>query len=154
MPPLRRLLSANGAPSLLLIRLLVGAVFLSEGLQKFLFPGQRGTGRFETIGLPEPEFLGPFVGSFEVACGALVLFGLATRLAVLPLITIMLVALVTTKWPILREEGFWKAAHESRTDWAMLLGSLFLSIVGAGPWSLDRLLFGRSKPQLPKTGSD
>jgi putative oxidoreductase len=87
-----------------------------------------------------PDFFGPFVGSFEIACGSLVLIGLLTRLAVIPLLVIMAVALATTKWPMLADQGFWHMAHESRTDWSMTLGSLFLLIVGAGRWSLDRLL--------------
>ena len=74
----------------ILIRLMVGAVFLSEGIQKFLFTDTRGAGRFEKIGLPYPEFLGSFVGTFEVICGFLLLIGLFTRLASLPLIVIML----------------------------------------------------------------
>jgi uncharacterized membrane protein YphA (DoxX/SURF4 family) len=70
----------------------------------------------------------------------LVLLGLGTRLAAVPLITIMCVALGSTKWPILMDRGFWAAAHESRTDWSMLLGSLFLLLEGAGPWSMDAKL--------------
>jgi uncharacterized membrane protein YphA (DoxX/SURF4 family) len=62
---------------------------------------------------------------------------LATRIAALPLIAIMLTAIATTKIPILREQGFWKMAHEARTDWSMLLGSIFLMIVGAGRLSVD-----------------
>jgi uncharacterized membrane protein YphA (DoxX/SURF4 family) len=120
-----------------LIRLMVGAVFLSEGIQKFLFPEQLGAGRFLKIGLPMPDVLGPFVGTFEIACGTLVLLGLMTRLAAIPLLAIMAVALATTKWPMLADQGFWYMAHESRTDWSMTLGSLYLLIVGAGPWSLD-----------------
>jgi DoxX-like protein len=65
--------------AVILIRLLVGAVFLSEGIQKFLFPDQLGAGRFVKIGLPMPELLGPFVGTFEILCGSLVLLGLLTR---------------------------------------------------------------------------
>ncbi|MGE3274388.1 MAG: DoxX family protein [Vicinamibacterales bacterium] len=126
-----------------LIRLMVGAVFLSEGLQKFLFVAERGAGRFAAIGLPQPQLLAPFVGAFEVVCGALILIGLLTRLAAIPLIVIMLVALATTKWPILLASGFWMAAHEARTDWSMLLGALFLCIAGAGPWSADALFGGR-----------
>jgi uncharacterized membrane protein YphA (DoxX/SURF4 family) len=95
------------------------------------------------IGLPMPEFLGPFVATFEVACGTLVLLGLFTRLAVIPLLVIMAVALTTTKWPMLASQGFWHMAHESRTDWSMTLGSLYLLIVGAGPWSLDGTLVRR-----------
>lgn len=132
------------APAIvILVRLMVGAVFLSEGIQKFLFPDQLGTGRFLKIGLPMPELLGPFVGTFEIVCGSLVLLGLITRLAVIPLLVIMAVALVTTKWPILLNQGFWAAAHEARTDWSMFLGALFLLIVGAGPWSLDTLVASR-----------
>jgi uncharacterized membrane protein YphA (DoxX/SURF4 family) len=116
---------------------MVGTVFLSEGTQKFLFPEQLGSGRFASIGLPIPGLLAPFVGTFEIVCGSLVLAGAATRLAAIPLLIIMTVALATTKWPILVNQGFWVMAHETRTDWSMLLGSLFLLVVGAGPWSLD-----------------
>jgi len=87
-----------------------------------------------------PEFLGPFVGTFEVVCGSLVLLGLLTRLAVIPLLVIMAVALTTTKWPMLGAQGFWAMAHEARTDWSMSLGSLYLLIAGAGPWSVDAWL--------------
>jgi uncharacterized membrane protein YphA (DoxX/SURF4 family) len=128
-----------------LIRLMVGAVFLSEGIQKFLFPDQLGVGRFIKIGLPFPEFLGYFVPSFEIVCGLLVLLGLFTRLAAIPLIIIMIFALASTKIPILLNEGFWKMAHEARTDWAMLLGSILLLIVGAGKFSIDSLISSLSK---------
>jgi len=110
---------------------------LSEGIQKFLFPNEIGAGRFAKIGLPAPEFLASFVGAFEIACGILVLLGLFTRLAVIPLIIIMTVAIFSTKFPMLLESGFWKMAHESRTDFAMLLGAIFLLINGAGGFSLD-----------------
>lgn len=113
-------------------------MFVSEGIQKFLFAESIGSGRFAKIGLPSPEFLGPFVGTFEILCGSLVLIGLVTRLAVIPLIIIMLVAVMSTKIPIFIESGFWKMAHDSRTDFAMLLGSIFLFLNGAGAWSADR----------------
>jgi uncharacterized membrane protein YphA (DoxX/SURF4 family) len=134
----------TSAPSAsLLIRLMVGGVFLSEGIQKFLFPDQLGAGRFLKIGLPLPDVLGPFVGAFEIVCGGLVLLGLVTRLAVIPLLAIMAVALARTKWPMLADQGFWYMAHESRTDWSMTLGSLYLLIAGAGPWSVDSRLASR-----------
>ena len=139
-----KILSPDAPRSVLLIRLAVGVVFLSEGIQKFLFPLELAVGRFAKIGLPHPEFLGPFVACFEIACGAAVLAGLLTRLASLPLLTIMLVALASTKVPILQSKGFWAMAHEARTDWCMLLGALFLLVVGAGPWSLDGLIHRRS----------
>jgi putative oxidoreductase len=136
---LRRLTTSAPAATVL-IRLMVGAVFLSEGIQKFLFSDQLGSGRFAKIGLPAPAILAPFVGGCEITAGTLVLVGLGTRAAAVPLLAIMCVALASTKWPILRDRGFWDAAHEARTDWSMLLGSLYLLIVGAGPWSLDALL--------------
>ena len=118
---------------------MVGIVFLSEGIQKFLFPAIRGAGRFEKIGLPFPDFLGSFVGTFEILCGILILIGLLTRLSGIPTFIIMVVALVTTKIDILSADGFWQMMHSSRTDWAMLLGSLFLIIRGGGNWSVDRM---------------
>jgi putative oxidoreductase len=129
---------------------MVGAVFLSEGIQKFLYPAYVGAGRFERIGIPNPEVMGPFVGAIEIVCGALVLLGLYTRWAVIPLLGIMGVAFVTTKLPILLGQdlgpfrvrqlnyyGLWSFAHESRTDFSMVMGSLFLWFVGPGPLSID-----------------
>lgn len=121
---------------------MVGVVFLSEGIQKFLFADQLGAGRFEKIGLPNPELLGPFVGSFEIICGILVLLGLLTRLAVIPLLVIMFVAIATTKAQILADNGFWSMLHDSRTDWSMSLGSIFLLLKGGGKWSLDSKVWG------------
>src|SRR5215218_6193142 len=116
-----RQIQTSAAPaSIILIRLLVGCVFLSEGIQKFLFPADIGAGRFAKIGLPAPEILASFVGVFEIVCGILVLLGFFTRLAVIPLVIIMLVAIFSTKIPMLFESGFWKMAHESRTDFSML----------------------------------
>ncbi len=135
---LKKILQTNQSKTTILIRLMVGAVFLSEGIQKFLFPAIRGAGRFEKIGLPEPAFLGGFVATFEILCGLLILFGLFTRLAGIPLIIIMLVAIATTKAEVLAEKGFWEMLHGSRTDWAMLLGSFFLLIEGGGRWSADK----------------
>jgi putative oxidoreductase len=142
---LGQLLSADAPAAVILIRLTVGAVFLSEGIQKFLFPDALGAGRFAKIGIPAPGFFGPFVGATEVVCGFLVLLGFGTRLAAVPLLGVITVAIATTKVPMLVREGFWKAAHESRTDWAMLLGLLFLLIVGGGRWALDAVVPGRDQ---------
>jgi putative oxidoreductase len=87
------LLMTDAPRAALLVRLLVGAVFVSEGIQKFLFPGELGVGRFAKIGLPAPDLLAPFVGSVEITCGMLVLLGLLTRLAAGPLLAVMCVAL-------------------------------------------------------------
>lgn len=138
-----RLCLSQAPASVLFIRIMVGCIFLSEGVQKFLFPEALGVGRFSQIGLPLPELLAPMVGSLEMLCGLFLLLGFFTRLAALPLIVIMLGALISTKIPILEAEGFWKMAHESRTDFSMLLGSLFLLMVGGGPVSLDAWLTGK-----------
>ncbi len=124
----QKLILTDNSKTIILIRLMVGAVFLSEGMQKFLFADTLGTGRFTNIGLPNADFLGPFVGSFEIICGTLVLLGLVTRLAAVPLLTIISVAIITTKAQLLEANGFWSMLHDSRTDWAMLLGSIFLII--------------------------
>ncbi len=100
--------------------------------------------------------MAPFVGVVEIVCGSLIILGFLTRLAAIPLIIDMCVALVSTKIPILLGHGFWRfsvsklpsygfwsMAHEARTDFAMLLGSIFLLIAGAGAWSLDARLGSR-----------
>jgi len=125
------------AGPVILIRLMVGAVFLSEGVQKFLFADQLGVGRFAKIGLPAPYLLAPFVGGCEIVFGALVIVGCCTRLAAVPLLAVIGTAIVTTKLPMLAHDGFWKTVHEARTDYAMLLGLLFLLIAGGGGWSAD-----------------
>lgn len=159
----RNLLFASRAPAAtILIRLMVGGVFLSEGIQKFLFPDAVGVGRFVRIGIPYPEVMAPFVGVFEIACGALILLGLLTRLAAVPMIINMAVAVVSTKIPILLgygywgfslrkldEYGFWAMAHESRTDFSMILGSIFLLLVGAGSLSIDALIARSRAKKLP-----
>ncbi|HEU4535438.1 MAG TPA: DoxX family protein [Polyangiaceae bacterium] len=151
-----RVLATRAPRATVLIRLAVGVVFATEGLQKFLHPDVLGAGRFAKIGLPAPELLGPFVGAVELAGGSLVLAGLLTRVASLPLLIDMLVALASTKVPVLLgrgyggfappavpRHGFWSMMHEARTDLAMLLGAAFLLAVGAGAWSCDARLVER-----------
>jgi putative oxidoreductase len=139
----------------ILVRLLVGlVVFVPEGIQKLIMPDVLGAGRFAKIGIPYPDIMGPFVGTVEIVCGLLIILGLLTRLASIPLIIIMIVALVSTKLPILlghdvgmfhlaadiKRTGFWSTMHESRADLTMLLGCVYLLIVGAGRWSVDASL--------------
>src|ERR1039458_7457161 len=124
------LFSTNAPRATILIRLLVGAVFLSEGIQKFLFPAALGVGRFTKIGIPAPQFFAPFVGVVEIVCGTLLIVGLVTRLAAIPLMIDISVAIITTKIPMLSAAGFWSMAHEARTDYCMLLGLVFLLLVG------------------------
>lgn len=151
-------IQTDSSKTTILIRLMVGAVFLSEGIQKFLFPAARGIGRFEGMGFPSPEFFASFVGIFEIACGILLLMGFFTRGAALAMLINMTVAIIVTKIPIgfgesfgpfvlreLKTYGFWSMAHEMRTDFAMWLGSLFLLIKGGGKWSVDLILMPPSR---------
>ncbi len=128
--------------AIIFVRIVIGYVFIAEGLQKFLFPDALGVGRFIKIGIPVPEVMAPFVGVVEIVFGLLILLGLFTRLASIPLIIDMLTAIATTKIPFLAEHGFWAAAHESRVDLSMLLCLIFLLIAGPGNWSLDRRITG------------
>ncbi|HXY11093.1 MAG TPA: DoxX family protein [Terriglobales bacterium] len=133
----RRFLGSKAPATTALIRLMVGWVFMSEGIQKFLFPAALGVGRFTKIGIPAPQFFAPFVGVVEIVCGALLIVGLFTRLASIPLLIDILVAIGTTKIPMLSKAGFWGTMHEARTDLCMLLGLIFLLIVGSGTLSFD-----------------
>jgi uncharacterized membrane protein YphA (DoxX/SURF4 family) len=121
----------------ILVRLVVGLIFLSEGIQKFIFPELRGTGRFLKIGFSNPAFWAYFTGTLELIGGLLVLFGCLTRLASIPLLIIMITAFTTTKWPLLLNKGFWTMAHEYRTDFALTVLLIYLLVSGGGKWSLD-----------------
>ena len=123
--------------AILLIRILVGWVFLSEGIQKFLFPATLGTGRFAKIGIPAPQFTGPFVGAVEIVCGVMLIFGFLTVLATIPLLIDILVAISTTKLSVLGKQGFWATMHDGRTDFCMLLGLVAIALLGAGSLSFD-----------------
>jgi putative oxidoreductase len=139
------LFDGTAQASVILVRLLVGWVFFSEGVQKFLFPAALGVGRFSKIGIPAPHFFAPFVGVVEIVCGLLVIVGLLTRLAAIPLVIDISVAIATTKIPMLAKDGFWATMHEARTDLCMLLGSLFLIAVGSGRLSLDTTVRGSNE---------
>lgn len=140
--------STRAPGAIVLIRLYVGLVFACEGVLKFLRPESLGTGRFEKAGIPAPAFFSTLDGVFEIGCGVLILIGLLTRLAAVPMVIDMLGALLITKLPIFwghaplfhGEHGWWDFIHESRVDLAQLCGSLFLLLVGAGTLSLDARL--------------
>jgi putative oxidoreductase len=158
----QRILATRAPCSTVLIRLIVGGTFLSEGVQKFLFVETLGVGRFVRIGIPYPQTMAPFVGACEIVCGSLLILGLLARLAAIAMIINISVAILSTKMPILLGHGFWmfnrpKAdlygfwgmMHEARTDFAMLLGGIFLLIVGAGCLSLDAWLARNSQARSP-----
>ncbi len=130
-------LQTKNETSLVLIRLMVGVVFISEGIQKFLFPDILGPGLFANLSIPMPEFTANLVGIVEIVSGFLLLLGFLTRFASLPLIAIMFVAISITKVDIAFDMGIWEMLHASRTEWAMIIGSIFILINGAGKWSFD-----------------
>ncbi|HXR32995.1 MAG TPA: DoxX family protein [Verrucomicrobiae bacterium] len=128
----------QGPASILLIRLAVGSIFFTQGILKYADPNM-GVGRFTRIGFPHPYFTAHFVGTFEIACGTLVLLGLWTRASALPLLIVISTAIATTKVPELFRagQGFWYMVSDARTDFAMFCSLLFLILVGGGAWSLD-----------------
>ena len=147
----QKALSSKAPAATILVRIAVGGVFFTEGIQKFLFPEALGEGRFEKIGIPAPYIMSSFVGVVEIVFGALLLLGLLTRLATIPLIIDISTAIATTKIPLLfgtgpepngqgAQYGLWGMLHSGRVDFSMLLGLIFLLLVGAGGWSLDALL--------------
>ena len=131
------------------MRAAVAFVFVTEGMQKFLYPDALGVGRFAKIGIPAPGVMAPFVGVVEIGGGLLVLVGLLARLGAFALLVDMVVAIISTMIPILighgflgfadptTRTGFWGMAHEARTDVTMLRCCAFLVTVGAGSMSLD-----------------
>lgn len=145
-----RVSAHHAPPALLVLRVAIAFVFITEGIQKFLYPDALGVGRFIKIGIPYPEISGPFVGGVEIVAGALVLIGLYTRLAGFALVIDMVVAITATKVPILLgygfwgfaattgKTGFWAAAHEGRLDLMMLSSCLLLLAIGPGRASFDQ----------------
>ncbi len=113
------------------IRLAVGLIFLTQGILKYT-DAHMGVERFTRIGFSHPAFTAHFVGAFEIVCGLLVLAGLFTRLAAIPLLVIICTAIATTKIPELMRagQGFWYMVSDARADFAMLMCLLFLVVSG------------------------
>jgi len=128
---------AQGPASILLIRLAVGLIFFTQGILKYTDP-HMGVLRFTRIGFPHPYFVAHFVGAFEIVCGFLLLLGLWTRAAAVPLLVVIATAIATTKIPELFRvnQGFWYMVSDARTDFAMFCSLLFLILAGGGAWSL------------------
>jgi uncharacterized membrane protein YphA (DoxX/SURF4 family) len=147
----------------ILIRVMAGAVFLWEGILKFVYVNQ-GVGRFTKLGFPFPELTAHFVGTLEIVGGLLLIAGLLTRLAAIPFVIEMVVAMLSTKIalylgtsplplpPSPPQVGMWAVLHEVRSEYAQLMSVLFLLAVGPGPWSLDALI-ARARVPRPVTAS-
>jgi putative oxidoreductase len=151
--------TTKASAAIVMIRLYVGLIFAGEGLLKFMRPDALGTGRFAKVGIPDAALLAHFDGVLEIACGTLIIIGLFTRLAAIPMIADMVGALVFTKVPLLwgaaelypNERGSLDFFHEGRLEIAMLCGSVFLLVAGAGKLSLD----ARSRSeQMPAFSAD
>ena len=138
-------LSTDNDRTTLLIRFIVGYVFIMEGIQKFVYSDKLGVGRFLKIGIPFPEVMAPFVGVCEIVFGSFILVGFLTRLATIPQIIIILTALVSTKVSILLEKGILTFSHDSRNDLLMLFGLIFILIKGAGSFSVDIKIINKTK---------
>jgi putative oxidoreductase len=125
-----------------LVRVLVGWVFLSEGIQKFLFPDSLGAGRFVKIGIPWPHVVAPFVGVVEL-CVARFIVDRPSHSAFGGASSYRYCALYSTKIVTFAKNGFWSTLHEARTDVSMILGLIFLLLVGVGSLSIDARLASR-----------
>jgi uncharacterized membrane protein YphA (DoxX/SURF4 family) len=144
----------------ILIRLMVGGVFLWEGILKFVYKNQ-GVGRFTKIGIPAPHATAAFVGGLEILGGILLIAGFLTRLISIPFVIEMLVAMASTKIalylgtsplplpPSPPTVGIWAVLHEIRSEYAQIMSVLFLGFVGPGAWSLDAVLT-RSRARVPQ----
>lgn len=148
--------NTNGHPANILVRILAGGIFLSEGILKFVYTNQ-GVGRFTKIGIPYPDSMATFVGCLEIIGGIFLILGLFTRLFSSVFIIEMIVAILSTKIalylgtsplplpPVPPQIGIWAVLHETRSDFAQLLCMIFLLWAGPGRWSLDNLVFGKNK---------
>jgi len=130
-------LNTSDDNKLTVIRLIVGLIFISEGIQKLLIVSFAGPAMFKDAGFNNPMFWVNFTAAFEISCGLLVLFGFLTRLASIPLLIIMIAALFITKLPLLAYDDFWTFAHEYNTDFALTLLLILLLVYGGGKWSAD-----------------
>ncbi|TVR30452.1 MAG: DoxX family protein [Balneolaceae bacterium] len=132
-----RILTTEPNKTFFLIRFMVGAFFLIGGVLKFSYPELRETGFFQNFEIMSAGTIATIIASLEVICGLMIMAGLFTRVAAIPLLLIISFTVIVGKFPIISEEGFWLMAHISRIDFAMFLGCTFLFINGSGFWSLD-----------------
>lgn len=128
----------------LAVRIVVGWVFASTGWIKLTHLPQI-TENFRNLGIPAPELLTPFVSGVEFFGGLLLLFGLLTRFAAVPLMVVMVVAILTAKLEdvdsITTLLGFEEVSYFVMLAW--------LAIAGPGPVSLDHYVLKATRPNVP-----
>jgi putative oxidoreductase len=132
-----QILNTGDDTKMVFLRLIVGFIFISEGLQKYLFLQFHGPSLFQEIGFAHAFFWAYLTGAFEIICGIMILVGLLTRLASVPLLIIMITAFITTKLPLLYNRGFWTFTHEYSIDFSLTILLILLLIYGGGKWSVD-----------------
>jgi len=132
-----KILGTGNDSRIIFARIITGLIFISEGIQKYVIVTMLGPAYFKEIGFGNPLFWSYFTGTFEILCGTMILLGLLTRLASIPLFIIMLTAFFKTKLPLMLSDGFLTFAHEYRIDFTLTLLLIMLFIHGAGKWSVD-----------------
>lgn len=137
-----QILKTDQDSKIVFIRLIVGTIFIFEGILKYKMLEWLGPGRFTEIGFHHAFFWAYFTGAFEIICGSLVLFGFYTRLAAVPLFIIMIVAFFTVKLPLIWNQGFWTFIHDDTTEFSLTILLFLLLYYGGGRWSVDRKLAG------------
>ena len=128
---------------MIFLRIIVGSIFIFEGILKYKQLEWLGPGRFTEIGFHHAYFWAYFTGAFEIICGSLVLFGLFTRIAAVPLLIIMIVAFFTVKMPLIWSQGFWTFIHDDTTEFSLTILLVLLLWYGGGKWSFDRKIAGQ-----------
>lgn len=130
---------------LMLLRLVVGAIFVMHGGQKLFVFGFSGVaGAFAQMGIPMASVLGPFVAFVEFFGGLALIFGLLSRLAAFGIASTMVVAI----FQVHLKNGF-SAPTGFEFPLSLLGSTVMLAITGAGNWSFDSLVGGKAKVSQP-----
>lgn len=143
------------SPWAIILRIGVGLIFLTEGLNKFIHPSERGSGRFMELGFPAPELVANAIGIVEIIAGSMLLMGFLTRFAAIFLLGVALNAIILTKIPVLIGApigpftgvdadffGITGFMYEARLDFLNFMATLYLVAAGPDQRSLDMYLFG------------
>jgi putative oxidoreductase len=118
-----------------LARLTVGCVFFQSGWGK-LHDLAKVTDYFTQLGLPVPAFQAQLTATTEFVCGSLILVGLCTRLAVVPLIITMMVAIRTALWDQVESVS----SIFGIVEFLYITLLVWLGTNGGGPLSFDHLI--------------